>query len=127
MDLVGMCAAVKAALAELPLKVYDWPAWSPVPPAAVVYPESVPEQETFGGLRRPSLVVRLTVQSSSPEAAGRQLYRWISTGTTDSVVDALVDNLEDFSVSSPSVRNVGPVVRDDGSVVFQAELVFDVL
>lgn len=126
MDLAAIRGGVRQALNDLDIHVYDYIRLSPKPPCALVYPDSIPSQETMGGLIRPIMVVHLLVGMSNNEAATRILDDWISTGTPTSVVDRLADALVVYNAASPSVRNYRPVTTPEGTDLLGAELVFDI-
>lgn len=126
MDIADFRTAVADALRPITIRVYPYMTIAPDPPAALIYPDSIPPQESMGGLRRPVFVVRLLAPNGTTESATQTVDVWISTGNDQSVLDAL-EAMTAYNLSSPSVRNYGPLLGADGGTVFMsAELVFDI-
>jgi hypothetical protein len=131
MDIQTICADFKAAIDELgSLRCYDALVLNPTPPCALVKPDFIPPQETLGSdpLIRPRIVVRLLAEATNDTAGTQKLYRWISTGNGDSVVDA-IDRSTAVDVSSPEIRNIDYMIGSHlgaETVWLSAELVYDV-
>jgi hypothetical protein len=102
------------------IRVYDYMEPSPLTPAVVIWPDSIPAAETIGGFRRPVMVVRVIVTTGNAKAA---------TADLDDYLDQIEQTLgaaAAINLASPVVRNYGHAPAIDGTVWLQADLVFDV-
>lgn len=128
MDIASVRAAIKTSLSGLSLRVYDYVPLAPDPPCAVIYPDSIPSQETLGtGLRRPTFVVALYVSMGNQQAGTRTMDKLLGRGQTGSLFDAL-DTISGYSISDAQLRggSYRPILGPDGSTaMLTAEVEFD--
>lgn len=94
-------------------------------PCAVIYPESVSYLDTYDETNNSTLIIQLLAPAVSAASTQGELDGWLSTGTADSVPDALEP---DGRFRPVEMRNYGTISQNDGgSRYFTAEIVVDAL
>lgn len=126
MDLVAITTDVaqRIATAVDDVHVYGYVPDSPQTPCAVVELEAFQYHDTYNTGENPKCVVTFLAGSIAAEAVQQQLLTWLSTGVTNSVIDA-IENGDNYRVVE--LRQWGTVqLQDGGTRYYSAQIVIDI-
>lgn len=129
MDIQAISTALMGELEDLGLHLYDYGPDALNPPAAYIYPESIPYHETFttaGDLAEPTWVIRILAASTNTQGGQKQLNELITSVAAaiggGNTLGAVVSG-----ATVRSMRNYGVLQLPDTTRYYAADLVVGIL
>ncbi len=132
MDVQSISTAILDSMSGLSIHLYDYSTDSPHPPAAYIYPRTIPFHNAFGdvGDAQVTWIVRLLAASIAQRGGQRVLNTLVSTGTGSAVAAIETDQTLGGVVNGcyvAQVENYGVLQLPDGARFYTADLVLHIL